>query len=378
MRANADVRRIRALRLRAQGLVPGVRDWSSAADVAHGMLAMQAQDAAGVRWALALRAGTSPTDAEVIADLDGRRLARNRPSRGTLQVTAPEDMHWLSATLGPRALRAAEQRRPQLALDDATLAAAEGVVRAELADGAVRTRTELVAACAARGIPLDGPQAGHVLRHLTQAMVMVFARSEGRVDCFALADTWLTTRRSPARSEALAEVALRFVRARGPVTRNDLGRWADLPMGDVDAGLEAAADALETVRLDQVDYLVEAGTADIDDAAVDEALRRPLLLPAFDEYLLGYGTRGALITDEGFDLVVPGRNGVFRPMVVVDGEIVGTWRPRSSRTAVTVTIEPFGAMPTAGARRSLAACARAYGRFLDRTGTLAQSSRHDS
>ncbi|MFC7756559.1 DNA glycosylase AlkZ-like family protein [Tsukamurella soli] len=99
--ANPEVRRIRALRLRAQGLVPGVRDWRSAADVARGMLAMQAQDAAGVRWALSLRAADHPADDAVRAELAAGAVVRNRPSRGTLQVTAPEDLHWMSATLSP-------------------------------------------------------------------------------------------------------------------------------------------------------------------------------------------------------------------------------------------------------------------------------------
>ncbi|WP_454440057.1 DNA glycosylase AlkZ-like family protein [Tsukamurella paurometabola] len=88
-----EIRMIRALRLRAQGLVPGVRQWRTAPDVARGMLAMQAQDAAAVRFGLSLRASRMrPDDAAVLADLAERRIVRNRPARGTLQVAAPEDL----------------------------------------------------------------------------------------------------------------------------------------------------------------------------------------------------------------------------------------------------------------------------------------------
>ena len=94
-----DIRRIRALRLRAQGLVPGVRDWRTAEDAARGMLAIQAQDGAAARFALSLRAAEHPDDAAVLADLAAGRITRNRSARGTLQITAPEDLHWLSAAL---------------------------------------------------------------------------------------------------------------------------------------------------------------------------------------------------------------------------------------------------------------------------------------
>lgn len=329
---------------------------------------MQAQDAVGIRWALSLRASERPDDEAVIDSLDHGLLVRNRPSRGTLQVTAPEDMHWLTDLLSIRSNRAAEQRRGQLDLDERMLTAAGEVVRAELADGAVRTRPELVAACAAEGIELDGSQAGHVLRHLTQTMAIVFAHAGGRSDAFASAEGWIHERRTLDRQEALGEVARRFVSARGPVTRADLARWADLSMGDVDAGLEAAG-TLESVHLARTDWLVGRGTADISDAEVDAALRKPLLLPAFDEYLLGYGTRAPIIEDAHQDRVVPGRNGMFKPIVVVNGEIVGTWRRAATTKRVTVVVEPFTRLTTR-ARAALAAPVRAYGAFLGREAAL--------
>ncbi len=362
-----EIRRIRALRLRAQGLVPGVRPWADAADVARGMLAMQAQDAAGVRWALALRAEDPLTEVDVLADLAEGRLVRNRPSRGTLQVTAPEDLHWLSATLTPRSNREAVKRRPIVELTDEMVDAAERIIRAELAGGVVRTRPELVAACAASGVELASNQAGHILRHLTELMAIVFADPGSNVDSFALADDWIAERREPA--EPLGEVVTRFVASRGPVTRQDIGRWAYLPMGSVDAGVEAAGDAVERVTLAGTEYLVARGSADISEEEVEAALARPLLLPAFDEYLLGYGTRAPLLDERFFERIVPGRNGMFKPIVVVDGEIVGLWSRKQTAKKVSIAIEPFTKI-TAKVKRALQVPVRDYGRFLGREALL--------
>ncbi|BDH58283.1 winged helix DNA-binding domain-containing protein [Tsukamurella sp. PLM1] len=367
-KADPEIRRIRALRLRAQGLVPGVRDWRTAEDAARGMLALQAQDAGAARWALALRAADRPTDAAVLDDLAGRRIARNRPARGTLQITAADDLHWLSAALTDRSRAEAAKRRPQLGLTDAVVDGAERAIRAELAGGNTRTRSELVDACAAAGVELDNAQAGHVLRHLTELMAIVFADPRTKTDVFALADDWITDRRDP--DHALGEAVSRFVAARGPVTRQDFGKWAYLPMGAVDTGLEAAAGTVERVTLAGKKFLVTPGTADITDTQVDEALATPLLLPAFDEYIIGYASRAPQLDEAFLARIVPGRNGVFKPMVVVDGEIVGVWNRRTTAKAVTVTVEPFTRITKADERR-LAGPARDYGRFLGLEATLA-------
>ncbi|TWS26011.1 winged helix DNA-binding domain-containing protein [Tsukamurella sputi] len=366
--ADPEVRLLRALRLRAQGLVPGVQDWRTAQDAARGMLAIQAQDAAAARFALSLRASEHPDDARVLADLAERRLTRNRPMRGTLQITAPEDLHWLSAALTVRSRADAAKRRPRLGITEPMMADAEKVIRAQLADGRSMTRPELVAACADAGLPLDNAQTGHILRDLTELMAIVFADPTSKTDAFALADEWIADRHEP--DHALGEMVSRFVAARGPVTRQDIGKWAYLPMGAVDEGIEAAGGSVGTETIAGTRYLVTPGTVDITDAQVDEALATPLLLPGFDEYIIGYGSRAPQLDEEYLTRIIPGRNGVFKPMVVVDGEIVGTWSRKATAKKVTVELEPFTTI-TVATRKRLAGPARAYGRFLGLEATLA-------
>ena len=333
---------------------------------------MQAQDPKGVLWALATRAGDDLDEDAVLASLADRSVVRNRPSRGTLQVTAPEDLHWLTATMSPRSIAAAEKRRADLGVTDELIESVGEVLRSELAGGAVRTRPELVEAAAAAGIELDGGQTSHVLGHHTQIMTIVFATPEGRTDTFALADEWIAERRDLDRVEALGELAHRFVAARGPVLVHDLARWANLTVGDARAGVEATGDAVRTLTLAGDDLLVAVDAPDLDDAAVDETLAAPLLLAPFDEYLLGYGARDAIIEPEHLDAVVPGGNGMFKPIVVIDGEIVGIWSRKLTAKKVTVTLAPFGSW-SSKVRRSLEAPAEAYATFLDRELVLADA-----
>ncbi|WP_454440056.1 winged helix DNA-binding domain-containing protein [Tsukamurella paurometabola] len=270
--------------------------------------------------------------------------------------------------LTERSRAEAKKRRPDLGISETTMANARAGDPCGTGRRARPEPAELVEACAAAGIELDGTQTGHVLRDLTELMAIVFADPRSKADSFALADEWITDRREP--EHALGEAVTRFVRGRGPVTRQDIGKWCYLAMGSVDAGLEAAGSALERITLAGTEYLLAAGAADIDDDQVSEALRTPLLLPGFDEYIIGYGSRAPQLDESFFSRIVPGRNGVFKPIVVIDGEIVGTWSRKATTTRVSITVEPFTRISAAN-MRGLSRVARGYGEFLGLEAVLA-------
>jgi hypothetical protein len=87
------------------------------------------------------------------------------------------------------------------------------------------------------------------------------------------------------------------------------------------------------------------------------------LLPGFDEYLLGYTDRNAPLAGMHSTAIAPGGNGVFRPTVVIDGEVVAAWRWERSAKRVVVTLDPFRPMP-AGYQRGVRAALDRYATFL--------------
>ena len=60
---------------------------------------------------------------------------------------------------------------------------------------------------------------------------------------------------------------------------------------------------------------------------------------------------------------MPGGNGVFRPTIVVDGAVVGTWRRTVKAREVVVEATPFAPL-TRPARAGLQDAVEAYGAFL--------------
>ena len=87
------------------------------------------------------------------------------------------------------------------------------------------------------------------------------------------------------------------------------------------------------------------------------------LLPGFDEYLLGYGDRNAALAPEHAQAVVPGNNGMFLSTIVIDGEVVGTWKRTARTREVVIDLSPFHPLPGT-VNEGIAAAVQAYGLFL--------------
>ena len=137
----------------------------------------------------------------------------------------------------------------------------------------------------------------------------------------------------------LADVVAGYVRARGPVTVGDVVWWLKLSTGQVRRALGLCGGLTEVeVAGSDVVHLVEQAALDAL-ADLPEPGPSVLLLPAFDEYYLGYRRRDLVASGAMQQAVVPGGNGVFRPLVVVDGRVVGTWRRGRSGAELSALVE---------------------------------------
>jgi hypothetical protein len=67
------------------------------------------------------------------------------------------------------------------------------------------------------------------------------------------------------------------------------------------------------------------------------------LLPAFDEYLVGYKDRSAAIDPRYVRRMQPG-GGILYPTIVIEGKIVATWRRNVTRDRVSIHVFPFSGL----------------------------------
>ncbi|CCG02088.1 winged helix DNA-binding domain-containing protein [Blastococcus saxobsidens] len=331
------LRDIAPMRLVAQRLAGPAADDVPAA--VRRMTALQGQDFPGAVTSVALRtAGRRRED--VLAALDAGAVVRSWPMRGTLHLVAAEDLPWLLELLGPRAMAGLAGRRANLGLTEADAERARELAVAALSGGRRLARAELLAALEEGGVDISGQRGYHLLWFLAQTGTLCLGPTANGDQLFVLLDEWVREPRRPTRDDALAELALRYFRGHGPATVRDLVRWAGSTVRDVRAGIAVVRDELACLQVDGTEYFLDPETPDRY-AAHREQAREPLLLPGFDEFVLGYGNREAALDPAFADRIVPGGNGVFQPTVVVDGRITGTWRFAGRGASRTVQAEPF-------------------------------------
>ena len=310
------------------------------AEAVRWLTAVQAQELPGALTSVALRTAGG-TRAGVEAALDAGEVVRSWPMRGTLHLTAAEDLPWLLDLLGERALAGAANRRAALQLTDDDVERARELAVAALSGGRRLSRAELLTVFTEGGVATTAQRGYHLLWFLAQTGTLVLGPTDGAGDqLFVLLAEWVPHPRRLGRDEALGELALRFFRSHGPATVKDLVRWAGVLVRDVKAGLAVAGDRLAPLDVDGVPHWMDPETPDRLAACRDDA-GRVLLLPGFDEIVLGYADRTCTVPAAFSDFLVPGGNGVFRPTVLTGGRAVATWRTTGRGARRSVQVEPF-------------------------------------
>ncbi|MGK5636829.1 winged helix DNA-binding domain-containing protein [Streptomyces sp. URMC 126] len=347
----------RLLRARAQVIGGQAREKTVAAAL-NRVLAIQAQDLTAAGLGLRARVtGLAPDDVRRATDVE-RTAVRGWFMRGTLQIVPATDARWLLGLLGPVHLALGARRLRELGLDESLCERASRlIVRAIDGEGPL-TRAELTARLTALGVEPKGQSAFHLIRRTALAGLICHGprrAGEAGEPTFVLLDDWLPgTGPLPFTEErAETELARRYRAAHGPGDAVDFAHWSGLRTG---AARKAWA---------------AAGAVPPQDAE-DIPRGDVRLLPAYDNYLVGYRRRDLSVPAEHEHRVWPG-GGVIRPTVVVDGLAVGTWSGGRRGSAPVVDpfpgSGPFGAAAAAGIARESADVAR-FSAVYDTSHTL--------
>ncbi len=321
--------------------------------MADRLLAIQGQDPRGAR--LAVRARTNGLTA---ADVD-RALTQDRSliitwlNRGTLHLVRSEDYWWLHRLTV----------RPQLHVGCLRILARSGVLAADAdkgvavvekalaADGPL-TRPQVAKLITGAGLP--DVAALHVMMLASLRGIAVRGPMIGAQHAYVHVREWLGTPAPwPEPDVALAWLARRYLSGHGPASDQDLAKWAGIPLGQARLGLAALTAELR----DRPDDLAELRAS-----APGAGLPPPRLLGAFDPLLLGWASRGAILGDRK-EIVTS--NGLFRPIVLVDGVAAATW----AWTGGQAVLDQWAELPEA-AESAVAAEAQDVSRYLAATPEL--------
>jgi hypothetical protein len=175
-------------------------------DVVNWLVAVQAQDYFGAKWALGLRLQDAH-DAEIDRAFNAGSILRTHVMRPTWHFVMPTDIRWLLALTAPRVHAVNAHRYRELELDDATLKRSRKVLTKALQGEKQLTRDELRDALQAAKIAADGQRLAYIVMAAELDGLICSGARRGKQFTYALLDERVPparpeTRRSPDRTRS--------------------------------------------------------------------------------------------------------------------------------------------------------------------------------
>lgn len=282
---------------------------------------MQAQEYAAAKWAIAARI-PGITDADLEHQIAAGQLLRTWPMRGTIHFVQPEDAHWMLALMTPRVFNKYKRIYGEVGLVEADFTKAAEILEAVMKDGTQLTRPQMKEILEQAGVDTSGQRMYHIIVYLAHHGLLAITSLQGKQPQFAWFDTWVPKekRRQLSTDEALAEMARRYIQSHSPVTVHDFAWWTGLTVGDSRRAFALLADQIIPLPEDNTFWM----SADMPDpASIPDTVH---LAPPFDEAIVALKDRSAVISAQDFKKVVPYTNGVFSPVILLNGQFAGLWK----------------------------------------------------
>ena len=329
-------------------------DFETPGEVVAWFGAVQAQDYSGSLWALGLRMQPASVAAIEGAIADGV-IVRTHPMRGTWHYVAAADIRWLLALMKPRNIVNTAAWHRRLELDEATIANSLTLFAQTLQGGRQHTRRELAATLEQAGISTAGLRLTFLLGRAEAEGLICSGARRGKQFTFALLDELVPASKTLAREEAVAELVRRYFTSHGPATAQDFVWWSGLTMADARAGLAAVKSQLVQEVIDGQTYWLAPTTP-----SAPAAAPTAYVLPPYDEYTVAYTDRSAVLDPAYAEQT---GNGIFSPVIVVDGHIAGIWKRAFTKNGVVLETSLFAPL-SAAQQEALAAAGQRYKRFV--------------
>ncbi|HTX43618.1 MAG TPA: winged helix DNA-binding domain-containing protein, partial [Methanocella sp.] len=136
-------------------------------------------------------------------------------------------------------------------------------------------------------------------------------------------------------AQATDSLVLRYLKAFGPASEDDIAWWTGLRRTAIRKALEGLGDRVSHVDVAETKKGLLIATADLKPLREGRPLSKPLvrLLPSLDPYLMGYKNRGRYLDPEFYGYIYD-RSGNATTTVLVDGRLAGVWDVERNKNIV--------------------------------------------
>ncbi len=194
---------------------------------------------------------------------------------------------------------------------------------------------------------------GAVLKPVAFQGRLCFGPSDGNRVTFVRPDQWIGPFEVADPVESVREIARRYLAAYGPATVDEFAGWWGVKPKAV-RPLFAPGDGFVQVEVEGRKAWAADGTQSPD--GWDGPVVR--LLPLFDPYVVAVRRAGVRPLDGPEKDLVYRKAGWISPVLLVDGELAGTWEHTAERDGLRVDIRPFRPLSPDVAERAAAEAQR--------------------
>lgn len=332
-------------------------DFTNPEQVVSYMAAMQGQEYAMAKWAIALRMQET-NESEMDKAFNEGRILRTHLLRSTWHFVAQEDIRWMLDITAPQIIKNNSFMYRKCELDSVLFNKCNAILERLLRDNNCLTRDSIKQEFSNNGIEGDGLRIGLIMIQAELEGVVCSGPRSGNQFTYALIDERAPNAKRLSREEALYELCFRYFKSRGPASLKDLTTWSSLTVKDAKEGLSMIAANFEKTTIEGVEYYYPPDIPSIKDKQLD------FLMPDYDEYGMGYKDRSVLIEPGS-----AGNKNQFDRVVIVNGMIAGSWKRTLKKDSVLLDQQLFE--PHKITDQSIQSAIEKYSKFLERKVELA-------
>ena len=324
-----------AIRLLNQQLV--APQFSDPAEVVGHMGAMQAQEYRLMRWAVAMR--TKKPSAKAFKDsYDSGRILRLHLMRGTWQLITAEDYWPMLDLCASKAIKVIKgwMSSNKISIPDEEVLQIREILLQTAADKRSVTKEDFVQALAERDISMDEHRLSYHIRMAEYAGTLCSGNLLPMKASYSLTADKVKPKVKMDRDEALARFTHKYFQSRQPATLEDFVWWSGLNVSDCRKGIALLGDYLHVEQWKGRDFYLT-------DDCRTRGFRKGqfLLIPPYDEYLIGYKSRDIVLSPEHRHRA-HNNSGIFQPIITFDGIVCGNWSPFKENCQVKFFESDFG------------------------------------
>ncbi len=315
--------------------------------------AMQAQDYAMAKWAVGIRLGATESDIEHAINTGD--IVRTHVLRPTWHLVAAADVRWMLQLSAKRIRTSFAAMGRKLGLDTGIYNRCNTIIEKVVA-GRHLTRGEIMKVLEKKKILTNELRSVFIMMNAELDGIVCNGTMRGKQFTYALLEEKIPAAKPITRQEALAALAKRYFTSHGPASLHDFAWWSGLSVADAKAGIAYVAEKLDSITIEGCTYWFK-------DTRIDNKVKPKgtYLLPAFDEFMVSYKDR-SISLDPALVKDAITNNGIFRPIIVVEGKVVGLWKRLIKNDSVI--IEPQYFYPVKKAQlRAIHEAAKKYGDY---------------